>query len=64
VETAPAVERRRTTLDFRAGFWRLADPKITIASMAPIFLGTWFSAKDGPLSWGWLALTVAAMLAL
>ena len=50
VEEAPPVSPE-TMLDFRAGFWRLADPKITLASMASLFLGTCFAAKDGPLSW-------------
>lgn len=49
------------TLDFRAGLWRLADPKITLASMASLFLGTCVAAKDGPLSVGWLLLTIAGI---
>lgn len=63
-EIAPlrVLEEFRTAsadrLDFWAGFWRLADPKITLASMASLFLGTCFAFKDGPLSVGWLALTV------
>jgi len=46
------------TLDFRAGFWRLSDPKITLASMASLFLGACFALKDGSLSIGWLVITV------
>jgi 1,4-dihydroxy-2-naphthoate octaprenyltransferase len=46
------------TLDFWAGFWRLADPKITLASMSSLFLGACFALKDGPLSIAWLAATV------
>lgn len=49
------------TLDFWTGFWRLADPKITLASMASLFLGACFALKDGPLSIGWLVLTVAGI---
>jgi 1,4-dihydroxy-2-naphthoate polyprenyltransferase len=41
-----------------AGFWRLADPKISLASMASIFLGVAVARHDGPLSLGWLLLTV------
>ncbi len=52
------------TLDFRAGFWRLADPKVTLASMASLFLGASFAAADGPLSPGWLALTVIGIFFL
>ena len=36
-----------TSRDFRAGFWRLADPKISLASMASIFLGTCLAASAG-----------------
>lgn len=42
----------------RAGVWRLADPKITLASAASLFLGASAAAADGPLAWGWLAATV------
>jgi 1,4-dihydroxy-2-naphthoate polyprenyltransferase len=40
------------------GIWRLADPKITLASMSSMLLGAAAAAYDGPLAWGWLALTV------
>jgi len=57
VRKAPPIPHA-ATLDFRAGFWRLADPKITLASMSSLFLGTCLSWKDGPLAPVWLALTV------
>jgi 1,4-dihydroxy-2-naphthoate polyprenyltransferase len=41
-----------------SGIYRVADPKITLASVASLILGTCFAAADGPLAWGWLALTV------
>jgi 1,4-dihydroxy-2-naphthoate octaprenyltransferase len=44
--------------DLRTGVWRLADPKITLASAASLFLGTAAAAADGTLAWGWLAATV------
>jgi 1,4-dihydroxy-2-naphthoate polyprenyltransferase len=44
--------------DLRAGIWRLADPKVTLASVASMFLGACAAAHDGPMAWGWLALTV------
>lgn len=44
--------------NLKAGIWRLADPKITLASMASMLLGTAAAWHDGPLAWGWLALTV------
>lgn len=51
-------------LDLRAGFWRLADPKITLASMSSIFLGAAAAVHDGSRAWGWLALVVAGIFAL
>lgn len=44
--------------DFLAGFWRLADPKITLASMASILLGAALAANSGALHAGWLLVTV------
>lgn len=46
------------TPNFWQGFWRLADPKISLASFAGIFLGACVAAADQDLAWGWLALTV------
>lgn len=46
------------THDLPGGIWRLADPKITLASVASMLLGTAAAWRDGPLSPGWLALTV------
>lgn len=51
-------------LDLGAGFWRLADPKITLASMSSIFLGAAAAVHDGSRAWGWLALVVAGIFAL
>lgn len=52
------------TRDFGAGLWRLADPKISLASFASLFLGAAMAAAAGPLHWGWLGLTVAGIFAL
>jgi 1,4-dihydroxy-2-naphthoate octaprenyltransferase len=40
------------------GVWRLVDPKITMASVASLFLGAAAAARAGALSWWWLALSV------
>lgn len=40
------------------GVFRVADPKITLASVASLIVGACFAAADGPLAWGWLGLTV------
>ena len=46
---------------FWQGFWRLADPKISLASFAGLFLAACFASADVGLSWGWLLLTVAGI---
>jgi len=63
-ESAPDRAGPAAAGDFRAGFWRLADPKITLASMASIFLGACFAAAHGPLCAGWLAVTVLGFFAI
>lgn len=47
-----------------AGFWRLADPKISLASMASIFLGACAAAAAGTIHYLWLGLTVIGIFAL
>jgi 1,4-dihydroxy-2-naphthoate octaprenyltransferase len=43
---------------FWQGFWRLADPKISLASFAGLWLGACAAAADNDLAWGWLELTI------
>ena len=43
--------------DLLEGIHRLADPKISLASVASMVLGAAVAAREGPLAWGWLALT-------
>jgi 1,4-dihydroxy-2-naphthoate octaprenyltransferase len=50
--------------DFLAGFWRLADPKITLASMASIFLGASLAAANGEIHAGWLGMTILGFFAI
>ncbi len=52
------------SLDFCAGFWRLADPKISLASFAGLTLAGLFAAGDGSLHLGWLALTAAGVFCI
>lgn len=47
-----------------AGVWRLADPKISLASFASIFLGAMVAWHDGPLAAEWLLLTVVGVFAV
>jgi 1,4-dihydroxy-2-naphthoate octaprenyltransferase len=54
-----ALPARRT--NFAAGVWRVADPKITLASVASMIIGAAAAAWAGPVAWGWLAATVAGI---
>ena len=57
-------EAGRLTPGVAEGVWRLADPKITLASAASMFLGACAAAAVVPLDWGWLALTVLGVFAI
>jgi 1,4-dihydroxy-2-naphthoate polyprenyltransferase len=57
-------EAGRETRDVGTGIWRLADPKISLASAASMFLGACAAAAVVPLDWGWLALTVLGIFAI
>jgi 1,4-dihydroxy-2-naphthoate octaprenyltransferase len=54
----PALPWRK----FAAGLRRLADPKVSLASIASMTLGAAAAYAAGPMSWGWLALTVVGIL--
>jgi 1,4-dihydroxy-2-naphthoate octaprenyltransferase len=43
---------------FWRGLWRLADPKISLASFAGLFLAACFAARDSGLHAGWFLMTV------
>ena len=55
---------RAKSLNLPLGIGRLADPKISLASMASIFLGACAAAAAGPLHPGWLALTILGIFAI
>lgn len=44
--------------------WRVADPRITLASLAAMTLGAAAAAREGPMSWAWLAATVLGIVAV
>jgi 1,4-dihydroxy-2-naphthoate octaprenyltransferase len=46
------------------GIGRLADPKISLASVASIALGAAAAAQDGPMHWEWLTLTLIGIFAI
>jgi 1,4-dihydroxy-2-naphthoate octaprenyltransferase len=62
--TAAATARPALGTAFGAGLWRLADPKISLASMASMALAVAAAARDGPLAWGWLAVTVCGIFSI
>lgn len=49
---------------FWQGVYRVADPKITLASVASMALGLSLAAHDGPIRWGALAATVLGIFAI
>jgi 1,4-dihydroxy-2-naphthoate octaprenyltransferase len=50
--------------NFRAGLWRLADPKISITSAASMAIGASLAAHDQGFSWLWLAVMGAALFCM
>jgi 1,4-dihydroxy-2-naphthoate octaprenyltransferase len=46
------------------GFVRLADPRISLASVAAMVLGAAVAARRGSLEWGWLLLTALGVLSI
>lgn len=50
--------------NFRRALWRLADPKISLTSIASIYLGISVAAVEGHFSLVWLVVTVLAFFAL
>jgi 1,4-dihydroxy-2-naphthoate polyprenyltransferase len=46
------------------GFWRLADPKISLASFAGLAMAAFFAAADTGLAPAWLALTVLGVFCI
>ena len=50
--------------NFWRGFWCLADPKISLASFAGMFMAACMAAADYSLSPVWLLLTIAGVFAV
>ena len=50
-----------TSNNFRAGLWALADPKISITSVASMAIGAALAQRDGGVSWPWLGVTLLAL---
>jgi 1,4-dihydroxy-2-naphthoate octaprenyltransferase len=52
------------TPDVREGIWRLADPKISITSVAAMLVGVAPAIRADRHSWTWLAVTALAMFCM
>ena len=50
--------------DLRAGLWRLADPKISITSVASMAIGASMAAGADRFSWAWLLVMGLAMFCM
>lgn len=53
-----------TSPAFQAGLWRLADPKISLASFSSLALALGITAAYGTVQWGWFLLTVLGIFAV
>ena len=51
-------------LNFWRGLWRLADPRVTLASVSSIILGAAAAAAAGPLELRWLFATIAGVFCI
>lgn len=60
----PSAQTLSPGADFWRGFWRLADPRITLTSVASIFLGIMVAATEGPIHLGWLFATAFTIFAI
>lgn len=59
-----STQQRNINTDLWAGFWRLADPKITLASMSSIFLAACLVITYGELHIYWLLATIVSFFAI
>jgi 1,4-dihydroxy-2-naphthoate octaprenyltransferase len=54
-------ESMSTDSSWRAGLWRLADPKISITSVTAMMIGAPMAARHSQLDWTWLVITGLAL---
>lgn len=57
---ATAAERAKVW----QGFWRLADPKISVTSLSCMVVGGAVAAREGPIHWPWLVATGLALFCM
>jgi 1,4-dihydroxy-2-naphthoate octaprenyltransferase len=49
---------------FSTGLWQLADPKISITSVASMTIGASVAAREAEISWPWLVITGLALFCM
>jgi 1,4-dihydroxy-2-naphthoate octaprenyltransferase len=49
---------------FWKGLWRIADPRLTLASLSSMLLGAAAAAREQPLAWNWLVVSVFGIVSL
>ena len=60
----PRYSPKLANKNFWQGFWHLADPKISLASFAGMFMAACMASADYSLSPVWLLLTISGIFAV
>lgn len=58
------MEHTSNKTSIRQGIWALADPKISITSLASMTIGVSVAALEGPISWLWFIVLGLAMFCM
>lgn len=58
------MEHASNKASIRQGIWALADPKISITSLASMTIGVSVAALEGPISWIWFIVLGLAMFCM
>jgi len=58
------MENAPYNLSIRQGIWALADPKISITSLASMTIGVSVAATEGPINWFWFIVLGLAMFCM
>jgi len=63
-EATVPINRDGEHRDFWQGFWRLADPKVSMTSVAGVYLATCYVALHDDVAWLWVLLILLALFAM
>lgn len=58
------MQKTAHTTSVRKGIWALADPKISITSLASMTIGASVAALEGPIDWFWFIVLGVAMFCM